>query len=124
MQMTYTETLTVTHCWCGIAVAIPDSLLSWAKERSTNGVYCPIGHTFVFNDSYEEKLKREQRRHQATRDLLATEERSHSATRGQLTKQKKRVAAALCPCCNRSFVNVSRHLASKHPDYVKEALGV
>jgi hypothetical protein len=35
-------------------------------------------------------------------------------------KARKRAAAALCPCCNRSFVQLRRHLASQHPDYKGE----
>lgn len=23
-----------------------------------------------------------------------------------------------CPCCNRTFQNLQRHMTSKHPDYV------
>lgn len=122
--MTYTETLTITSCWCGINLAVPDNLYRFAQQRDDRAIYCPLGHRFYFTETFEEKLKREQRRHQATRDLLAAEERSHTATKGHLTKQKKRAAAALCPCCNRHFVNVERHLATKHPDYVKEALHV
>ena len=121
LQIEYTETLTVTTCWCGIKLAVPDNLLRWAQESRNNPIYCPIGHTFVFHNSFEEKLKQEQQRHQATRDLLTQEERSHSATKGQLTKTKKRVAKGVCPCCKRHFTNVERHMASQHPEYAPEA---
>lgn len=26
-------------------------------------------------------------------------------------------ACGVCPCCNRSFTNVRRHMTSQHPDY-------
>jgi hypothetical protein len=127
-ELTYTETLVTTSCWCGIHLAVPDNLLRWAKQSQRNSIYCPIGHTFVFGDSFEEKYRQEQerraaaeRRAQATRDLLAAEERSHSATRGHLTRTKKRVAHGVCPCCNRTFQQLSRHMASRHPEYVQEA---
>ena len=117
LEMEYTETLTVCHCWCGIALAIPQNLYRVAHE-SPKDIYCPLGHVFVWGDTFEEKLKKEKQRHEATRHLLAAEERSHSATRGQITKLKKRVHAGVCPCCNRSFQNVARHMKTKHPDYV------
>jgi hypothetical protein len=113
----YTETLVVTHCWCGISLAVPSNLEAHARERDGFAIYCPIGHTFVYRDSYEKKLKAERQRHEATRELLAAEERSHTATRGHLTRQKKRVAAGVCPCCHRHFENLERHMGSKHPDF-------
>lgn len=122
LEMTYSETLVVTHCWCGIALAIPDTLHRYAHRHKGKEVYCPLGHTFIFNDTIEEQLTRERIRHAATKDLLQAEERSHTATRGHLTRQRKRAAAGLCPCCKRHFTNVERHVASKHPDFNPEAL--
>ena len=118
--MTYTETLVVTHCWCGIALAIPSNLHRVAEDEGKS-VYCPIGHTFVFGSSYLEKLEREQRRHRATRDLLDHEQRSHAATRGHLTRTKRRVAEGVCPCCKRTFKQLRAHMRRKHPEYVEEA---
>lgn len=123
-EMTYTETLIVTHCWCGIALAIPETLFKHAKQTEKNHVYCPIGHTFVFGSTWERKAReaeeakaRSERRELATRDLLRAEERSHTATRGHLTRARKRAAAGVCPCCNRHFENVQRHVERKHPDF-------
>ena len=120
MEMTYTETLVVTHCWCGIALAIPSNLNRWAHEQKVD-IYCPLGHTFVFTETYKEKYEAEQRRRKAAQDLLAAEERSHAATRGHLTRTKKRVSHGVCPCCNRTFANVTRHMKTQHPEYVAEA---
>jgi hypothetical protein len=117
VTLDYTETLVVTSCWCGIALAIPANLHSYARNHANYNVYCPLGHTFVYRDTYEEQLKQERRRHEATRDLLAHEERSHSATKGQLTKARKRAAAGVCPCCQRTFQNVARHVKTKHPEF-------
>jgi DNA repair exonuclease SbcCD ATPase subunit len=39
------------------------------------------------------------------------------AARGQMTKLRNRVGKGVCPCCNRSFENLKRHMVSKHPDY-------
>jgi len=116
-EMTYTETLTVTHCWCGIAVGIPSNLYRVAHENKGHEVYCPLGHSFSWGDSFQEKYEREQRRVKATKELLAQEERSHAATRGHLTRARSRAAAGLCPCCNRHFENVARHVKTKHPDF-------
>ena len=122
MEINYTETLTVTSCWCGINLAIPHDLYAFANRHKNHSVYCPLGHTFVFSNTIEEQLERERQRLRATKDLLAAEERSHAATRGQITKLKKRVHAGVCPCCKRTFQNVARHMTAKHPDYVKGAI--
>jgi len=119
MSLTYTETLITVHCWCGIPFAIPENRFDWMKGKSDRNCYCPNGHTLVFRDSFEQRLERERREHQATRDLLKAEERSHSATRGQLTKAKKQVHRAergTCPHCKRHFANVQRHVQTKHPE--------
>jgi hypothetical protein len=118
--MNYTETLVVTHCWCGIALAIPSNLNRVMHDEGKSA-YCPLGHSFVYGETNADKLEAERKRHKATRDLLAAEERSHSTTRGHLTRAKKRSAAGVCPCCNRTFSQLARHMSAKHPDYVREA---
>jgi len=121
----YTETLTVVTCTCGINYAIPDALnqqlLDHRAGPGAKSVHCPLGHVWHYTGKTEAQKEREareatERRLRATRDLLAAEERSHSATKGQLTKTKKRVAAGVCPHCNRTFTNVQRHMKSKHPE--------
>jgi len=121
-EMTYTEKLVVVHCWCGIALAIPSNLNRVMHDEG-HSAYCPLGHKFLYGDSYKEKLaakerelEAERKRVKATRDLLHAEERSHSATKGQLTKVKKRVQAGVCPHCNRTFQNLARHMCTKHPE--------
>lgn len=120
-QLTYTETLTVTSCWCGIHLAVPDNLLAHARDKKGTAIFCPLGHEFVFGTTNADKLRekekeleRERQRVKATRDLLAAEENSHRATKGHLTRVKKRVQNGVCPRCNRTFVNLQRHMASKH----------
>ncbi len=49
------------------------------------------------------------------------EQRSKSAIRGQLTRVKRRVAHGVCPCCKRTFKQLSAHMKTKHPDFVEAA---
>lgn len=42
------------------------------------------------------------------------------AQKGQNTRLKKRIAAGVCPCCNRSFANLREHMAGQHPDFTGE----
>jgi hypothetical protein len=120
--LTYTGTLVVTRCWCGIGHAIPTDLYDMAKRRKGFSVYCPLGHEWVIRSETEDKkVERLEGRLRATRDLLHAEERSHSATRGHLTRQKRRVSAGVCPCCNRTFANLARHMHGQHPSYAPSA---
>jgi hypothetical protein len=113
---------------CGITFAVPEW---WQRKRRDDGqgFYCPNGHSLVYGaNTLEKRLKEAERARDAARayarsvvDQNDAERRSHAATKGQLTKVRKRVAAGVCPCCNRTFQNVSRHMAGQHPDYAKAA---
>lgn len=126
-QLTYEGTLEVTTCWCGIVVAVPANLYRQARNHTGRQIYCPLGHTFHYTQTYEERYERErelraeaERQAAAARDLLKAEERSHSATRGQLTRTRKRASAGVCPCCNRTFQQLARHMKTKHPDFAAQ----
>jgi hypothetical protein len=113
---------------CGIEFHVP----SWWQEcKLADGTrwYCPNGHCRVYNDTTVMKLKRElsvaERRRQETQSRLEEErqfreatERRLRAARGQQTKLRKRIAAGCCPCCQRTFQNLARHMAGQHPEYV------
>lgn len=128
-QLTYSGHLVATSCWCGIRVGIPQQLYDHAREDSSNKLYCPLGHVFVYRKSRgdEEREKRERaerqlalersRRDQA--EAAAREERERTAAaRAEVTRTRKRAVAGACPCCDRSFVQLARHMATKHPDYL------
>lgn len=43
--------------------------------------------------------------------------RSRDAMKGVVSKIKKRVGNGVCPCCNRSFKDLARHMAGQHPEF-------
>lgn len=130
--LTYEGQLVVTTCWCGIAHAVPEALYDHMKAQKRDGlkqpgVYCPLGHVWVISGEGEaEKLRKELERERSRRARIAAErdqmQASLSATRGVVTRMKKRASAGVCPCCNRSFENVRRHMANRHPDYALDAV--
>lgn len=116
---------------CGITWAQPER---FTKQKQTDGstFYCPNGHPRVFRETDVEKLRKEMQaqidrkeRERAwaaeARDRYRQEaedtKRRLSAAKGQLTKTKNRIAGGVCPCCNRSFADLHRHMSTKHPDY-------
>jgi hypothetical protein len=131
--ITYSAELTTCQCWCGINLAIPTNLYRTAHDTGES-VYCPLGHKFSWTESEADRLRkkleqtearatRAEQRRQAERDLREHTERQLAAQKGATTRARKRAAAALCPCCNRSFVQLRRHLETKHPGYDPEARG-
>jgi len=111
---------------CGLAMGIADDYIE-ARRKDGRDFYCPNGHVMSYHDSDAKKLKRERERSARLAAQLDQEraEREHAerrvaATRGVVTKQRKklaRVANGVCPCCNRSFVNLARHMETKHPRF-------
>lgn len=95
--------------------------------------YCPNGHAQHYTgkteaDKLRERLAEQERRTSSlredlryTREQRDAAERRRAAAQGQVTKIKKRVGNGVCPCCNRTFANVARHMASQHPDYAETA---
>lgn len=124
--LTYSSTLTTTKCWCGIHFAIPTELYEHMQrrkgDRNPPECHCPLGHTMIFTGKTEAQRERELREAadaraaglRAEKDQLLA---SNRALKGVVTRTKNRVGKGVCPCCNRHFTDVERHMASKHPEY-------
>ena len=110
---------------CGIQFGMPQSFVK-ARRQDHKIWYCPNGHQRVYAALTEaERLKKElDKAQRATAEWRAEaarvdaererEKRSHAATKGQLTKVRTRIGNGVCPDCNRHFVNVERHMKTKH----------
>lgn len=126
--------LVVERCWCGIQHAVPRNLVEKQRReheenRPQTAIYCPLGHTWVRSGpSKAKQLEQQVARERAWRDQAearareererrARTERQLSAQRGVTTRIKNRVAKGVCPCCNRHFENLQRHMATQHPGY-------
>lgn len=131
----YTGRLQTCSCWCGMHLAVPASLFRQVHDLGKGVIYCPVGHQFSFRETELErerkrreqadaKARRAEERRQAERDLRRHTERQLSAQRGATTRARKRAKAAVCPVpgCKRSFVQMRRHLETKHPDYQLEEI--
>lgn len=117
---------------CGVIYAIPASV--YDEQQRTGGYHkCPSGHSqgWAKDECETERLRRERNllnqrvaerndeiRHQKA--LRERAERTASAYKGQVTKLRKRAGRGVCPCCNRSFANLRRHMEAKHPDFVEQ----
>lgn len=126
--ITHTVEIEVITCAsCGGAFGIEANMIRCLRKNHET-FYCPKGHHNIYGESTEEKeikrlketLKAETGRAQWWKDEAESKAKQLTATRGQLTKTKNRIAKGVCPCCNRQFVNMTRHMETQHPDYSKE----
>lgn len=124
-----------TCCKCKCQMWIPDALNEAAlAARNKIAFFCAYGHEqyYIEGESEETKLRRERDRLtqrlaekddaiKYQREAREAAERRLHATRGVVTRIKNRVGHGVCPCCNRTFGDLSRHMMTKHPTYAAEA---
>jgi hypothetical protein len=113
---------------CGVTFALTVQHDNELRD-SHRAFYCPNGHRQWYSQKSEAEKLRDQlevskRREQWANDRAESQRqqaernaRRAAAARGQVTKIKRRVAKGVCPCCNRTFADVARHMESQHPDF-------
>lgn len=120
---------------CFIVYAFPTAM-SERKQESGDSWYCPNGHSISFTTSTKAKLEEMRRERDRLkqneayleerlkdRDLdLLRAQRSTAALKGEVTKIRKRVGNGVCPCCNRTFQNLARHMSVKHAGFELKAV--
>lgn len=116
---TYVEELIVMHCAeCGIPFGITSD---YQQRRKTDGeaFNCPVGHSNVYKDTEIDRLKKQLQFEKEAKERAYFRETEAlkilSATKGVLTRVKHRIQNGVCPCCNRTFQNLARHMKTKHP---------
>lgn len=111
---------------CSIEYYVP-SLWLQDKRETGNGFKCPNGCFRAYKETETDRIRRKLERAQQQlaykddvirdeRHLRDKEKRKVAAQKGIVTKLKKRSHAGVCVCCNRTFENLQRHMASKHPN--------
>ena len=115
---TTVKLVTEECCACGIVFAMPQQVNE--RLRTKGGTfYCPNGHSQVYTEPdievLRKKLLAEQQRSQHFETQLNGALDDLATKRKELRSVKKRVNAGLCPHCRRHFVNVERHIHTKHP---------
>jgi hypothetical protein len=128
--ITYSSVLTVVDCCaCGILFGVPVDLDKRNRNDHSRSFYCPSGHGQHYTGPTEAQRLRaqletaERQRDNAesariaARDQARSAERSASAYKGRVTRLKNRAAAGVCPCCQRTFQQLARHMSAKHPDF-------
>lgn len=126
MNIEITEVFSVTTCVnCGMQFAVA---YHWLSEKRNNhkSFYCPNGHVLSYpSESGEEKARRLQAKAELEAQAKINSEK-HLRLVAELERDKaikakrkieKRISKGVCPCCNRTFEDLARHMGSKHKDY-------
>ncbi len=115
---------------CGVWYTVPE--IVYEHQRKMGGFHtCPSGHSWGWKQGQGEDafdaLRRE--RDQAVQEKARLEDEARAAwetaneqvaqrskIERELKRVRQRITHGVCPCCNRSFANVQRHMKSKHPN--------
>ena len=107
-------------CSCGVIFGI-ENYHNEELRKSHQGFYCPNGHSQHYTaksaaEILQDELTREKARCDQAKMDAQYERRQRIAKQGQLTKVKNRIMNGVCPCCNRYFDNLKRHMEIKHKE--------
>lgn len=119
--LTVTVQMTDMGCGeCGIQFSVPETWRA-EKQRTGRGWCCPNGHWSVYCESDADRARRalaeERQRHANTLARLNEAEAAERNAQSEIKRMKKRASAGVCPCCNRTFQQLARHMKMKHPDH-------
>jgi len=106
---------TLTCCSCGIVFAMPEPLMTKLRQNG-EWFYCPNGHRQHFAQSEADRLRVLLEEANRSKTQLAEDYAKLQREHRRLTK---RITAGVCPCCNRTFQNLARHMKSQHAAGVK-----
>ena len=118
-------TIQIVAHWCtgcGIPYGLPTGFLD-QRRKDHQSWTCPNGCVRYFpkgpdqEQLLRERLKSLESTLTHTRDQRDAAQRSANAQKGVATRIKNRVAKGVCPCCNRTFVDLGRHMAGQHPTW-------
>ena len=130
----YNELTTCCCPVCGILYAIPERLRERAEQLGGHKRmwYCPNGHQVGYEGESEAEMLR--RRLEAARasagrqaaradqleSRLIAQKGAATRARNERDRIARRARAGVCPCCNRTFRQLARHMASQHPNFAEE----
>jgi hypothetical protein len=120
------EAITMT---CGHTTALPQDTVTERRQDHRNMWCGTCGHKNHFPQKSkiekeraktaraERLMKDREEERDSARDAASHADHRARGYKGHLTRQRKRSVAGACPCCNRTFQQLARHMKSKHPQY-------
>jgi hypothetical protein len=126
VTFTTATTIVVETCYtCGVVFGLGAEFRQ-ARINDKKEWYCPNGHGQHYIGKSEAERLRQQldwanSRAASWKDQAETAEARRRGEKAAKTRLKNRIAKGVCPCCNRSFVDLGRHMAGQHPHFVEAA---
>lgn len=113
---------------CGLLFGGPSEFFD-RRRQDGKSFYCPNGHAQSFKENEHDRTRRERDRlkQEAARleedaraawEAVRVEEEKRRSAERELKRVRTRAEAGVCPCCNRTFAALARHMKAKHPDVV------
>lgn len=130
-----TSLVTEECCNCHMLFAMPEDFRKRAKDDPAIFFYCPAGHSqHSLASEVQRKLREAEQQLANERAALQRQAEELKRVRGErdhhwierkkLTTRtrnlKTRIKNGVCPCCNRSFENLHRHMTTQHPGFAAE----
>lgn len=130
MAETITKTLYFEQencCTCGITFFVPQSFQQEALQRKRL-FFCPNGHSQSYTTSEADRLRKElaaaRQREETIRQQKETAQFERDVARAAVASVEKaqkrlrrRIAAGVCPCCQRTVSQMARHMKTQHPEF-------
>lgn len=128
--LNFNQALSTLTCYkCGIVFAVPQYFRQ-KRNEDKECFWCPNGHSQAFVESKVQRLQKQLEAEKRSAEWWRLNSQSKDRTikgqniqigkvKAKLKRTEIRVSHGVCPCCNRSFVNMQRHMKTKHPDYVE-----
>jgi hypothetical protein len=135
---------TAVECYrCKVIFGMDEATYATLRKSSAS-FHCPFGHSQYFAlgksdaDKLREQLDEERRQRQRAEQRSAQwadeareaderakhERRRANGYKGHATRITKRAKAGVCPCCNRTFQQLARHMQTQHPQFTPMTLEV
>lgn len=117
-----TVELSIVNCGeCGGSYAINARYRSQCRDKGTGWTcpYCKCSWGYYKNNRHkdlEDQLERAQRDRDHYLSQVSHARRQRDNARNSHKKMRNRVKNGVCPCCNRTFQNLLKHMRTKHPE--------
>lgn len=124
LQFKQDVTIDVFDCAsCGMHFGVPADYIERRREDH-RGFYCPAGHSNAFKGETDADRLRKMLNEANARNTKLADEWGKAVVKADKAEAErarlmKRVKAGVCTCCNRTFQNLARHMATKHGDAKK-----
>lgn len=128
-KLAFQTTLELMDCAkCGMHFGVAEGFIE-RRRRDGETFFCPAGHSQSFKESEVSRLRK--KLDEQVREATEQAEHARSAERAREAEHRarlkveraaralrRRIGAGVCPCCNRTFKQLARHMETKHPEAV------